>query len=160
MDEKQVKIIRALQDGLPLSPEPFNKIAEKAGVAEDELLAQIRAWREDGTIRRFGAILRHRQAGITANVMAAWNVPEDRVDDFATAVGSITAISHMYERHRFQGFDYNLYTMIHGRSKEECEATAKQISEQTGITEYALLYTTEEFKKSSPVYFSADMETT
>ena len=160
MDEKQVRIIRALQDGLPLSPKPFKEIADKAGVSEDELLARIRTWREDRTIRRFGAILRHHQAGITANVMVAWNVPEADVDEFAKTAGSVTAISHMYERPRFHGFDYNLYTMIHGRFRDECEETAKRISEQTGITEYALLYTTEEFKKSSPVYFADDMETT
>lgn len=160
MDEKQIRIIRALQDGLPLSLEPYKEIAERAGVTEDELLRQIRAWQDDGTIRRFGAILRHHQAGFAVNAMGAWNVPQDRIDDFTQAAGSIAAVSHMYQRPRFEGFDYDLYTMIHGRSREECEETARRISERTGITDYALLYTTAEFKKSSPVYFADDTETT
>ncbi len=159
MNETQIRIIKALQDGIPLSLEPFKEIAEKAGVTEDELLAQIQEWRDDHTIRRFGAILRHHQAGYAVNAMGAWNVPEDRIDEFARAAGSITAISHMYQRPRFQGFPYNLYTMIHGKSKEDCESAARRISEQTGITDYALLYTTAEFKKTSPVYFADDTET-
>ena len=154
MTETQIRIIKALQDGLPLSPEPFKEIAGKAGVSEEELLAQIRAWKEDGTIRRFGAILRHREAGYTVNAMGVWNVPDNRIEDFARVAIAIPAVSHCYQRPRFGGFLYNLYTMTHGKSRADCESAARQIAEQTGIAEYTLLYTTAEFKKSSPVYFT------
>lgn len=159
MDDKQIRIIRALRDGLTISEEPFKEAAAKAGVTEDELLQQIRAWREDGTIRRFGAILKHQEAGYSVNAMGIWNVPADGVDEFVRAATAAGAVSHCYQRPRFEGFGYNLYTMIHGKSKEECEAVAAEISAQTSVTDFSLLYTTEEFKKSSPAYFADHMET-
>jgi DNA-binding Lrp family transcriptional regulator len=156
MNETQIRIIKALQDGLPLSEEPFLEVARKAGVSQEDLLTQLRVWKEDGTIRRFGAMLRHRQAGYTANAMGVWNVPDARIEAFGQAAAGFRAVSHCYRRPRFEGFRYNLYTMIHGRSKEECEEVARRISAETGITDYRLLYTTAEFKKSSPAYFAED----
>lgn len=154
MTEIQIRIIRALQEGLPLCEEPFAEIARRAGISQDDLLTQLQAWKDDGTIRRFGAILRHHQAGYSANAMGVWNVPDAQVESFGQTAASFKSVSHCYQRPRFGSFGYNLYTMIHGRSKEECEAAARKISEETGITEYKLLYTTAEFKKSSPVYFA------
>jgi len=158
MDENRIGIVRAIQGGLPLTKTPFAEIAEKAGVAEDDLLRRIRAWKDDGTIRRFGAILRHREAGYSVNAMGVWNVPPERIEDFAREAASCEAVSHCYQRPRFAGFPYNLYTMIHGKSREECELAARDISGRTGITDYELLFTTEEFKKSPPVYFAEETE--
>jgi len=154
MDETQVKTITAIQSGVPISAEPFREIAEKLGTSEDALLDQLRKWKDDGTIRRFGAILRHTEAGFSVNAMGVWDVHAERIEGFARAATSSEGVSHCYQRPRFDGFPYNLYTMIHGRSRDECEETARKIREQTGITEYELLFTTEEFKKSPPVYFA------
>ena len=153
MTDRQIAIIRALQDGLPLSNDPFEEVAQRAGVPVEELLAQIDAWKADGTIRRFGAILKHQRAGYPVNAMAVWNVPDDKIESFGRAAAGFPGVSHCYQRPRFEGFDYNLYTMIHGASREDCESAARRISEQTGIADYALLYTTTEFKKTSAVYF-------
>lgn len=153
MTDTQIRIIRAIQGGIGLSQEPFGEIAERAGVSLEELLAQLRQWRADGTIRRFGAILKHHNAGYEANAMVAWDVPEETIESFAKAAGSFRSVSHCYQRPKFDGFDYNLYTMIHGKRKEDCEAAARAIAEKTGIPSYKMLYTTAEFKKSSPVYF-------
>ena len=158
MDETQVKTITAIRNGIPISAEPFREVAETLGVSEDALLDQLRKWKDDGAIRRFGAILRHTEAGFSVNAMGVWNVPDEQIDDFARAATASEAASHCYQRPRFEGFPYNLYTMIHGRSRDECEETARKIREQTGITDYALLFTTEEFKKSPPVYFAEDGE--
>lgn len=155
MNETQIRIIRAIQGGLSLTEEPFDEIAEKAGVSVEELLAQLREWQADGTIRRFGAILKHHNAGYDANAMVAWNVPEDGVEAFAEVATSLRSVSHCYERPRFEGFGYNLYTMIHGKCKEDCEEAARGIAEETGVRDYRMLYTTAEFKKSSPVYFAS-----
>lgn len=153
MNELQHAIVRAIQAGLPLTEEPYRALADRAGICEDDLLAQLAAWKADGTIRRLGAILRHRQAGYSVNAMGAWNVPDEEAESFGRTASEVKSVSHCYERPRFEGFPYNLYTMIHGRSREECEQTARAISQQTGVTDYELLYTTSEFKKSSPVYF-------
>ncbi|MCX8053379.1 MAG: Lrp/AsnC family transcriptional regulator [Armatimonadetes bacterium] len=153
MTDRQIAIVRALQDGLPLSEDPFAEVADRAGVPVEELLAQIETWKNDGTIRRFGAILVHQRAGYPVNAMGVWNVPEDRIEDVGRAAAEDPSVSHCYQRPRFEGFDYNLYTMIHGSSREDCENIARRISERTGITDYRLLYTTAEYKKSGAVYF-------
>lgn len=155
MTETQIKIIKAIQGGLPLTSEPFNEIAEKAGVSLETLLEQLREWQADGTIRRFGAILRHHSAGYNSNAMVVWEVPDDQVESFGKIASSQRNVSHCYKRPKFAGFPYNLYTMIHGMSKGDCEAVAEEISQQTGITAYTMLYTTAEYKKSSPVYFAS-----
>ncbi len=158
MTDAQIRIVRAIQAGLPLSEAPFDEIAERAGVSVDELLAQLREWQADGTIRRFGAILKHHNAGYAANAMVAWNVPENAIEAFAHIATSLRSVSHCYQRPRFEGFEYNLYTMIHGKRREDCEAAAAGIADRTGITDYRMLYTTAEFKKSSPVYFASTDE--
>lgn len=147
-----------MQDGLPVSDEPFEDIARQVGISLDDLLEQLRQWQSDGTIRRFGAILRHHRAGYDANTMVAWDVPNDQIESFAAAAVSFQNVSHCYQRPRFAGFQYNLYTMVHGKCRNDCETIVRSIADQTGIRSYALLHTTAEFKKSSPVYFSSDNE--
>lgn len=150
MNEADRKIITALHRGIPMTETPFDDIAREAGVSVGELLAKIEAWKADGTIRRFGAILRHMTAGYPVNAMTVWNVPDDQADAFGEIASGSRSVSHCYMRPRFEGFDYNLYTMIHGKSREDCEAAVREISQATGITDYAMLYTTAEFKKTSP----------
>ena len=157
MTETQIKIIKALRGGLPLSEEPFLEAARKAGLSQDELLARLQVWKDDGTIRRFGAMLHHHRAGCSVNAMGVWNVPDDRIEEFGRAASASRAVSHCYRRPRFAGFRHNLYTMIHGKSREDCEEAARRISERTGIADYELLYTTSEFKKAGPVYFESEV---
>lgn len=154
MTDEQIGIIKALQDSLEVCKRPFDDIAHRAGVSVDDLLAQIRQWQSAGTIRRFGAILRHHRAGYEANAMVVWNVPDNQIDDFAAIATGVKNVSHCYQRPRFPGFEYNIYTMIHGKSRDDCEAAALGISRLSGIEDYQMLYTTAEFKKSSPVYFT------
>jgi len=153
MTETQKRLIRVLQHGIPLSVEPFRDIAQQVGTSEDDVLEQLRAWKSDGTIRRFGAILRHHKAGYTANAMVVWDVPDELAATFGETAAQRASVSHCYQRPRFEGFSYNLYTMIHGRSRKECEETVRAISRATAIDSYRVLYTTAEFKKSSPAYF-------
>ncbi len=147
MTEEQIDIIRAIQEGITLSEEPFAEAAKKAGDSAERLIEQIRIWLE------FGAAVRHLRAGFTTNAMAVWDVPDDRIETFAEAATSYKEISHCYQRPRFEGFPYNIYTMIHGKTREDCEATARKIAAKTGIQNHKMLYTTVEFKKSSPIYF-------
>lgn len=154
MNKTQIEIIRLLMDGMPLSLEPYREVAAKVGISEEELLEQLKRWKSDGTIRRIGAILRHRGAGYTANAMVVWNVPDDRAEAFGCLASSVDAVSHCYQRPRIDGFPYNLYTMIHGHSEQECETHAALIAQITGVFDYQLLFTAEEYKKSSPFYFA------
>lgn len=148
------KIMKALQENIPLSLRPYKDIADAAGITEQEVVEKIKNYKEKKWIRRFGAILRHQKAGFSANGMGVWPVPnaEDR-QRLGEIMASFREVSHCYERPSYADWPYNLFTMIHGESKEDCEAVAKRISEATGIKEYGMLYSNREFKKTSMVYF-------
>lgn len=153
LDDVERRIIRHLQGDLPLTPRPFAVLASKVGISEEELLERIKSLKEQGTLRRFGATLRHQLAGYKANAMVAWYVPEDDMEEIGPLMASFKEVSHCYER-KVQGtWKYNLFTMIHGRSKKECQDIARRIAEHTGIKDYVFLLSLKEFKKTSPRYF-------
>lgn len=152
--ELDTKIMKCLQDDMPSTLTPYKDIAESTGTTEEQVIARINAYREKKWIRRFGATLRHPKAGFKANGMGVWKVPnpEDR-QRLGEEMASFPEVSHCYERSSFDDWPYNLFTMIHGESKEDCEEVARRISEKTGVKEYDMLYSSREFKKSSMKYF-------
>jgi DNA-binding Lrp family transcriptional regulator len=145
-------IINELQQDLLLVPRPFSEMAEKAGMGVAQLLARCQSLRERGVIRRFSASINHRKAGFTANAMSCWEVPPDKVDAAGRKLASLKEVSHCYERKTNRYWRYNLFVMIHGRSREVCRDVAERISRETGLTDYALLYSTKEFKKTRVKY--------
>lgn len=153
LTELDRKIISCLQGDLPLTDRPYAAVAEQLGISEEELLQKIKSYQELGLMRRFGTILRHHKAGYAANAMCAWNVPVGRVEEAGAVMATFRQASHVYQRPTYPDWPYNLFTMLHGRTKEELERTAREISERTGVTDYRLLYSTREFKKTSMDYF-------
>ncbi|ADG82005.1 siroheme decarboxylase subunit beta [Thermincola potens] len=151
--ELDKQIIRELQEDLPLTSRPYKVIADKIGITEEELLAKVQEFVDKGIIRRFGAALRHREVGFTANAMVVWDVPDEKTREVGAIMAGFPEVSHCYQRPRYPGWPYNMFTMVHGLSKEECEATAARIAERTGIKKYDLLYSTAELKKDSMKYF-------
>jgi len=153
INELDKKIIHYLQGDLPLGLRPFAALAEKIGITEEELLGKIQVLKEQGILRRFGATLRHQLAGFDANAMVAWQVPEDKVEKTGTLMAGFKEVTHCYQR-RIQGeWKYNLFTMIHAKNKKNCEQMAKKIGDKVGISEYVVLLTLKEYKKTSPQYF-------
>jgi len=152
-DDLERRIIHYLQGDLPVTARPFAVLASKVGISEEELLQRIKVLKEQGTLRRFGATLRHQLAGFRANAMVAWYVPEDNMDEIGPLMATFKEVSHCYQR-RIQGkWRYNLFTMIHGKSKKDCQNIARRIAEDTGIKDYVLLLSLKEYKKTSPKYF-------
>lgn len=147
------KLIQVLREGLPLSSTPFKEVAEKASLTEEEVLLKIKEWRERGVIRRFGVLLRHREVGLAANAMIVWQVEPERVEEVGELMAFFGEVSHCYERPTFEDWSYNLYTMVHGKTRRECEQIGQKISRETGISQYKLLFSTKEYKKESPRYF-------
>lgn len=148
MDRIDILLLRATQDGIPVAPEPFKQIAEELGLTEEEVLSRLNNLIKEGVIRRFGASIGHRAIGITANAMCTWDVPDERVEEAGAIMAGFPEVTHCYERPRYPDWKYNLFTMIHAYSREECEKIAKEISISTGIKDYSILFSEKEFKKT------------
>ena len=157
-DELDVAVVRATQGDLPVVGEPYAPAAQELGMTVDALLEHMAGMRERGLLRRVAAILFHRRAGFSANGMGVWKVPEDRIIEVGARMAAYRGISHCYERPTYADWPYSVFTMAHGRSKEECDAILDAIAEETGITERATLYSSTEFKKIRLQYFTDDFK--
>jgi DNA-binding Lrp family transcriptional regulator len=152
--EQEKKILQIVQADLPDSIAPFADIADKAGVSEDQVLSLLSRLKEDGCIRRFGATLRHQQAGFGFNAMVAWYVDGDKdIQAIGKAMARRPEITHCYERKNCLDWPYNLYTMIHGRSRDDCQRVVEELISETGVVQYEMLFSNEELKKTSMKYF-------
>ena len=146
-------IIKLTQEDLPLDKRPFLPIAERLGLDEGILLEVLRGLREKGVIRRFSAILRHRKAGFRANCLVVWKVPEEKIDEVGRFLAGFKCVSHCYER---TGWDYNLFTMVHGRSEEEVREFVHHISRKANIDDFEVLFSGREFLKRRIKLFTED----
>jgi DNA-binding Lrp family transcriptional regulator len=153
-DELDVSVIRALQGDMAVVSEPYVAAAAEVGLSEERFLAHLEGMRERGLLRRVAAILYHRRAGFSANGMGVWRVPEEQIAQIGPRMACVRGISHCYQRPTYEDWPYSVFTMAHGRSKQECDAVLDAISTQTGITERATLYSSTEFKKIRLLYFT------
>jgi siroheme decarboxylase len=156
LSELDLAVIRSLQGDMPVVPEPYEPAAEELGISQQRLLDQLESMRERRALRRVAAILYHRRAGFSANGMGVWRVPEERMLELGPRMASFRGISHCYQRPTYPDWPYSLFTMAHGRSKEECDAILDSIAEDTGIEERRTLYSSTEFKKIRLLYFTDD----
>ena len=152
-DELDKKIIRLIQGDLSLNPRPFAVLAEAIGITENQFIEHIRKLKDMGIIRRFGATLRHQEAGFGSNAMVAWLVPNDQVEEVGRILAQFQEVTHCYQRRPQKDWKYNIYTMIHGTNQEQCYQITARMSRSTGITDYRLLFSEQEFKKTSMEYF-------
>jgi len=144
-------IVRATQAGLPLVPEPYRALAERLGIGEPELLGRLGAMLADGRIRRIGAVPNHYALGYTANAMSVWDVADAAVDALGAQVGALECVSHCYRRpRRLPDWRYNLFAMVHGRSRAETQAHLEEIRALLGTALAAsdVLYSTRILKKT------------
>jgi DNA-binding Lrp family transcriptional regulator len=158
LTDLEKKVIASIQQDMPLTDRPFLEIARRIGVPEDDLLATLRSLCDRGVIRRFGATLRHQQTGYLANAMVAWKVDERRIEEAGRTMAGFRQVSHCYRRNPGPQWPYNLYTMIHADDEAACRETARQMAQAAGVDDYALLFSREELKKTSMVYFATDEE--
>ena len=156
LEELDIAVIKALQGDLPVVPEPYAPSADELGLSQEQLLAHLESMQERRALRRVAAILFHRRAGYSANGMGVWRVPEEQILEFGPLMASFRGISHCYQRPTYADWPYSVFTMAHGRSKDECDAILDSIEERTGIGERATLYSSTEFKKIRLLYFTDD----
>jgi DNA-binding Lrp family transcriptional regulator len=155
-DELDVAVIRATQGDLPVTPEPYAPAAAQLNVAQDELLKHLQGMQERRLLRRVAAILFHRRAGFSANGMGVWKVPDERIMELGPRMAAFRGISHCYQRPTYADWPYSIFTMAHGRSKDECDAILESIAAETEVSERATLYSSTEFKKIRLLYFTED----
>ncbi len=143
-----ISIVKCIQEDLPLVPRPFASWADSLQMSESELLEVVSGWIGHGVIRRFAAVLNHRQVGFRANGMVVWNCPEERLDAIGPVVSAYPEVSHCYSRPACPpDWPYNLYAMIHARSAEQCEDLAKRLAGEIGLENFRILFSTQEYKK-------------
>jgi DNA-binding Lrp family transcriptional regulator len=157
-DELDIAVIRALQGDMPVVPEPYAPAAAELGISEGRLLDHLSGMQERGILRRVAAILYHRRAGFSANGMGVWQVPDEQIFDVGCRMASVRGVSHCYQRPTYADWPYSVFTMAHGRSKDECDAVLDAIAEMTGIHERATLYSSTEFKKIRLLYFTDEFK--
>jgi DNA-binding Lrp family transcriptional regulator len=151
--EQDKDFIRELQKDMEIIDEPFVKAANNLGITENELFEKMKQYEDNGVMRRFAAILRHRQVGFTANGMIVWKVPEDRISEVGEKLGAFPQISHCYERPTYSDWPYNVFSMIHCKTQDEANEMAKTIQDQINVPDYRILFSSREFKKIRVEYF-------
>jgi len=151
-------VVRELQEDLPVEPCPFHAMAERIGTDEAGLFASALDLQRRGFLRRFAAILYHRKAGFKANGMGVWAAPPDDVVEIGQKMASFSAVSHCYQRPTYPDWPYNIFTMVHGRSVDECEEILRAISKTTGVTNHTSLYSTREYKKTRLRFYTSEYE--
>ncbi len=157
-DETDVAVIRALQGPMDVVERPYDKAAAEAGISTGALLEHLGGMVERQILRRVAAILYHRRAGFSANGMGVWRVPEDRIAEVGSRMSAVRGISHCYQRPTYADWPYSVFTMAHGRSKQECDAILDSIADEHDLhgEDRATLYSSTEFKKIRLHYFTDD----
>jgi len=142
-------VLAAIQDGLPLEPEPYRIVAERNGATEARVIELITAMLADGKIKRIGAVPNHYALGITANGMSVWDVPDDRATEIGRRLGDRDEVTHCYRRPRAPGWPYNIFAMVHGGSRDDVRATVERIARDVGLSAYPhdVLFSTRLLKK-------------
>lgn len=150
LDAPARALVAGLQRGLPLVPRPYATLAEAAGIGEDEALERLAAWVGEGVVQRLGLVLHHHELGFRANAMVVWDVPDERVDEAAGRVASWSFVTLCYRRARqLPDWPYNLFCMVHGRSREETERRLEVLQRAGGMDAYpgAVLFSRRRFKQ-------------
>jgi siroheme decarboxylase len=149
MDRLDFELLKAAQDGFELTEQPYLALGKKLNISEEEVMQRLERLQQEGVVRRFAATIGHRALGIVANAMIVWKVSPEMVKEVGEIFAAAEEVTHCYERATAPDWPYNLYTMVHSRSKEECLRIADQLSQAAGIKEYLVLFSEKEYKKTS-----------
>jgi siroheme decarboxylase len=157
-DERDVAVIRALQGPMAVVERPYDEAASEARMTTDGFLEHLRGMVDRKLLRRVAAILYHRRAGFSANGMGVWRVPDERILDVGARMAAVRGISHCYQRPTYPDWPYSVFTMAHGRSKQECDAILDAIADEHDLhgADRAVLYSSTEYKKVRLHYFTDD----
>jgi DNA-binding Lrp family transcriptional regulator len=159
LTEEDIRFIRIMQEDLPLLEIPYAVWAEQAEVTEEQLFVWSKKMEHLGYMRRFAAILHHRNAGFKANAMVVWQVPQDLVDAAGEQMALFREVSHCYRRPVYPSWPYPLFTMIHASTHSACMDVVKRIEDRVGQFPHKNLFSTKEYKKVRLKYFTPELDT-
>ena len=152
LTDTERRLLAEIQHGMPATSTPYMDVAAKIGVDIEDVLAILNNWKNDGRLRRVGAIVNHFKVGLKAGAMVVWQVEEDRVEEVGKTLASFPEVSHAYERPSNDRWPFNVYTMIHGQEVDDVKDTILKMSAKVGIKNYKQLETIRELKKVPPTY--------
>lgn len=161
LDAADRQLLAALAQGLPLAPRPFAEIGARLGLSEQEIIARLERLKRGGVIKRFGVVVRHHELGYRANAMVVWDVPDAEVAALGQCLAGFDFITLCYRRpRRLPHWPYNLYCMIHGRSREEVLAHLEWMVNRCGLQRlpHAVLFSRRRFKQCGARYHTEDQE--
>ena len=153
VDDLDERLVRELQENLPPGENPWQALAVKLGISEDEVVARLKGLKASGKLKRVGAVLRHQNSGFAANAMAVFLPPPGTTDELGEKLAASPMVSHCYERIPCGEWIYTLYAMIHGRTEEEITSFVSAFAAENAVEKYDILFSREELKKSSMVFF-------
>jgi siroheme decarboxylase len=158
MDDFDIEVVRAVQGPMAVRSDAYAPAAERLGIPVERLLEHLRGMVERRLLRRVAGILFHRRAGFSANGMGVWRVPEERIGELGPRMAAVRGVSHCYRRPTYKDWPYSVFTMAHGRSKEECDAVLDGVAAVCGLAgdDRATLYSSTEYKKVRLHYFTPD----
>ncbi len=155
LSDKDRMLVKAVEHGLPICPRPYREIARKLETSEQDVIIRLQQLMDNGAIKRYGVVVRHRELGYTANGMVVWDVPDDRVEELGTCIGKYSYVTLSYRRpRRLPDWPYNLFTMVHGSSRDEVQQKVEEIVNNCGLQdiEHTILFSTRRFKQRGASY--------
>lgn len=141
--------LEALPTDFPITERPYETMARDMGITGEQLIKELALLKEKGIIRRISLMVAHRAVSYDGNAMVVWNVPAERVEEVGAVMALFSEVSHCYERATSGYWPYNLYTMVHGKTREACAAVIDAMASRSGIDDYRVLFSKREFKKTS-----------
>lgn len=147
-------LIRSLQDGLPLVMQPYAEVARRLGTSAETVVARLAAMKADGRLRRMAAVVNQYRVGIEGNILAAWNAPDNRLDEVGEQLALKPQVSHAYMRTPGPEWPYRLYTMVHAADESACRTLVEAWARELGVEDVRMLPTVRQWKKSAPVYYA------
>ena len=148
-------LIKAVEHGLPIVSRPYAEIAKQLDSTEQEVISRLQHLIDNGAIKRYGVVVRHKELGYTANGMVVWDIPDDKVDEMGTCIGKYDCVTLSYRRpRRLPDWSYNLFTMVHGSNREEVTRKVAEIVDSCGLQniEHTILFSTRRFKQRGASY--------
>lgn len=155
LDDIDQRLITLIQTGLPLSPTPYADIGEELQLDEEDVIQRIQKLKDDNVVKRFGVVVRHHELGYKANAMTVWNIPDEAVSELGACMGQFDFVTLCYRRpRRLPDWPYNLFTMIHGKDRDDVLANIELLAKRCNLkeVEYNVLFSTRRFKQRGAIY--------